>query len=57
MTQAYSDPSRENEPFALPDVEIFYLDGAEETDEDGEPFATVSVADAPFIKERNNAQA
>ena len=25
MTQIYSDPSRESEPHALPDVEIFYL--------------------------------
>ena len=23
--QAYSDPTREAEPFALPDVEVFYL--------------------------------
>jgi hypothetical protein len=25
MPQAYSDPTREIEPFALPDVEVFYL--------------------------------
>jgi hypothetical protein len=24
MTQAYSDPSRESDPHALPDVEVFY---------------------------------
>jgi hypothetical protein len=24
MTQYYSDPSRENDPHALPDVEVFY---------------------------------
>ena len=23
--QAYSDPTRESDPFALPDIEIFYL--------------------------------
>ena len=23
--QAYSDPTRESEPYALPDVEVFYL--------------------------------
>lgn len=26
MTQAYSNPERENEPHALPDVEVFYHD-------------------------------
>jgi hypothetical protein len=25
MTQHYSDPSRETEPHALPDIEVFYL--------------------------------
>ena len=25
MMQAYSDPTRANEPYALPDVEVFYL--------------------------------
>jgi hypothetical protein len=25
MTQAYSDPSRELEPYALPDIELFYV--------------------------------
>jgi|TARA_R110002020_G_scaffold128567_5_gene288162 hypothetical protein len=25
MTQIYSDPSRESDPFALPDVEVFFL--------------------------------
>ena len=25
MTQIYSDPERENDPHALPDVEVFYL--------------------------------
>jgi hypothetical protein len=25
MTHAYSDPTRENDPYALPDVEIYYL--------------------------------
>lgn len=27
MTQVYSDPSRESDPHALPDVEVFYFDG------------------------------
>ena len=30
--QAYSDPSRENDPHALPDIEVFYWFD-EETDE------------------------
>ena len=35
--QAYSDPSRENEPHALPDVEVFYADrGDWWTDDNGE---------------------
>lgn len=25
MTQIYSDPERENDPHALPDVEVFFL--------------------------------
>lgn len=29
MTQVYSDPSRENEPYALPDVEVFYAEAGE----------------------------
>jgi hypothetical protein len=29
MSENYSDPSRENDPYALPDVEIFYADGPE----------------------------
>ena len=24
MTQAYSDPSRENDPYSLPNIEVFY---------------------------------
>lgn len=28
MTQAYSDPTRATDPFALPDVEVFYNDPA-----------------------------
>lgn len=27
MAQAYSDPSRESDPYALPDIEVFYFDG------------------------------
>lgn len=25
MTQAYSNPERENDPHALPDIEVFYM--------------------------------
>ena len=31
MTQAYSDPTRETDPHALPDIEVFYND-ADSTD-------------------------
>ena len=36
MTQAYSDPERESDPYALPDVEVFQLTAEEvvELDED-----------------------
>ena len=36
MTQAYSNPDRENDPYALPDLEIFQLTAQEvaERDED-----------------------
>jgi hypothetical protein len=42
MTQAYSDPSRESDPHALPNVEVFYMSSKsieidEWTDGDGEP--------------------
>jgi hypothetical protein len=29
MTQAYSDPSRASDPYALPDVEVFYTTKAD----------------------------
>lgn len=29
MTQAYSDPTREDDEYALPDVEVFYMDAKE----------------------------
>lgn len=29
MTQIYSDPSRESDPHALPDVEVFYINADE----------------------------
>lgn len=41
--QAYSDPSRESDPHALPDVEVFYTNGLANADgrydecEDGSP--------------------
>ena len=36
MTQEYSDPSRENDPYALPDVEVFHSSD-HPAEEDGEP--------------------
>lgn len=30
MSQAYSNPERENDPHALPDIEIFYSSGKKE---------------------------
>jgi hypothetical protein len=40
--QAYSDPKRENDPHALPDLEVFHMSAGEIKDagwedEDGEP--------------------
>jgi hypothetical protein len=29
MTQAYSNPERENETYSLPDIEVFYIDETE----------------------------
>jgi hypothetical protein len=29
MSQAYSDPKRETDPYSLPDVEVFYLTSSE----------------------------
>lgn len=43
MTQIYSDPSREDETYSLPDVEVFWHDGKRVadgdcwSDEDGAP--------------------
>ena len=36
--QVYSDPKRADDPYALPDVEVFYLDGTEEKEDAEEPF-------------------
>jgi hypothetical protein len=36
MTQAYSDPSREADPHALPDIEVFYADSSDDWEIDGE---------------------
>jgi hypothetical protein len=30
MTQAYSDPSRESDEHALPDIEVFYADNSDD---------------------------
>jgi hypothetical protein len=35
MSQAYSNPDREDDPYALPDVEVFYADNI--TNEEGKP--------------------
>lgn len=32
--QAYSDPRRENDPYALPNVEVFYHDGTDTLESD-----------------------
>lgn len=37
MSQAYSDPERESDPHALPDIEIFYLDQQELDDLKSDP--------------------
>lgn len=34
MTQAYSNPARESEPTALPDIEVFQLTAAEQVQQD-----------------------
>lgn len=34
MTQAYFNPSRESETYALPDCEVFYFDGVRYSDDD-----------------------
>ena len=36
MTQVYSDPTRTDDPHALPDCEVFYLSGAEDWYHDDE---------------------
>jgi hypothetical protein len=36
MTQAYSNPKRASDPYALPDVEIFWSDGKTMRDDEGE---------------------
>lgn len=43
MTLFYSDPSREDDAYALPDCEVFYIEDGETyatTDSDGEPLAS-----------------
>ena len=38
--QAFSDPSRRNDPHALPDIEVFYADGTDaHTDSEGDALA------------------
>ncbi len=32
MTQFYSHPDRANDPFALPDIEVFYIDSRDSFD-------------------------
>lgn len=42
MSQTYSDPSRANDPNALPNVETFYMDNDDgiDADENGEAYAS-----------------
>ena len=44
MTQAYSDPSRADDPHALPDVEVFYADAGDLYLDDGQEEAEISPA-------------
>jgi len=34
--QNYFDPTRADDPYSLPDCEVFYLEDGEQTDENGE---------------------
>lgn len=36
MTQFYSDPTRKDDTYSLPDAEVFYLDEGEQYDDEGE---------------------
>lgn len=36
MSQNYFDPTREDDPYSLPDCEVFYLEDGEQVDEFGE---------------------
>jgi len=38
MAYHYSDTTREDLPYSLPDVEVFYADAGQLTFENGEPF-------------------
>jgi hypothetical protein len=40
MTQAYSAPDREDDLYALPDIETFYLSEGQMDDKDGNCFET-----------------
>ena len=44
MTQVYSDPSRETDPYSLPNIEVFYMDAedAAESLAQDDPFAEQS---------------
>lgn len=37
MSQHYSDPERESDPYALPDVEVFYADEGELPSPESDP--------------------
>jgi len=39
MTQFYSDPSRENDKYSLPDAEAFHMSEGESVDDEGEPLS------------------
>ena len=36
MSQHYSDPTREEDPYALPNVEVFYMDAEDFSDADAD---------------------
>lgn len=38
MTQAYSDPSRADDPYHLPDVEIWYAEEGDIIDSEGDAY-------------------
>jgi len=49
--QAYSDPSREDDPYALPDIEVFYMDVRDFVEAEPHSWADMATRDinaSPF---------